>query len=677
MSNYTKHQGKIDGNKACDDDTLTFTAEMFEDDNIYAEAIDLSKDNFENMLKFLSDAYYNDLPIIEDSDYDNLLEVYETKYGKYERLRAKPTQTREKILLEDFIGGLNKIKKDNEVQTWFGKHSGPYLVQDKIDGISAVLKITVDQFGKKTTKLFTTGDGYEGEDVSALTKYMALPDINETIRIRGELAVLKSSFEKIKNTYPNPKTGKPFSNERNLAGGIVNAARKNINPTLAKEITFFGLNILSKNDMTQSEQYQLLCGYGFTVPYSVQSSGLDKDILDKFYETRKKESIVLIDGLVIYQDIIKKSPIGKNPDHIIAFKGKSSIVEVEVEKIKWRASKDKLLKPRVYYSPTSISGIINRKATGHNAKTMINNQIGVGSKILITRSNEVIPQVVGVITQSKDNSYYPDEEVHGKYFWNDNKVELVLYEENDEVRREKLRYFLDTLKIKNLGRKRIKTLFKNGITNIKALVSVTPETLAKIFGPNMSVKIYQDLKSAIDNVPLSKLLTASGLFPNIAQKTFEAILEIYPDLIYMADMDHTILVNQLLLVKGIQKKSLIIAEKLPIFVSWLNEHPEITVESTEIEQYGSGTANHIMLGPNVIQNLQGQTIVFSGFRDTPALNLEKQIKQRGGKITTSVSKKTTFLVVKDVNDSTSKPTKAKQLGVKIVQLNDFIKTYLS
>jgi DNA ligase (NAD+) len=631
---------------------------------IIDESKKFDQDKFIYLLTLLSDYYYNECGIVSDEVYDQLLDIYEAKYGHFVKTRAVPWG--ETIKLKHYIGSLDKIKKQEDIEKWLKTHPGPYLIMDKVDGMSILTDSIVNETGRRNLKLYATGDGYEGQDVSNLINYVKLPKIESGIGIRGEMVVSRKSFNQLKNSYVNPRTGKPYKNARNATSGIVNASKKNVDPKLARELSFWAFVIMeSKN--TPEEQANKLTELGFDVPNPILVSDASEEFLHKHYEQRKIDAPYDIDGLVIYQNISHTYPVGSNPDHVIAFKGKSDLATVRVKEIIWTASKDRLLKPVIHYDNTELCGATLKRANGFNARTIVSNNLGPGAKIIITRSNEVMPEFVSLVEPAPQGPSYPDPNVHGKYFWNDSRVELVLYEDNNEVLREKLGHFVKTLGVKNAGRKRLGAMIDYGITDIQSLLSTRPEEMAKIpgIGPEVSKKIHAELHAKISNVPLATIMAASCIFPNIGETRFESILDQYPDLLYMADTDVPFLISQLQQVQGIETMAIPIAKNLPIFVEWLNNIPEIIIKPVEISQNSNIEC--------VPQNLEDEVIVFSGFRDK---NLELQIKERGGRVASSVSKKTTRLVVANMNDMTSKPKTAKQLNIPIIKLQDFVDHFI-
>jgi len=627
--------------------------ELITDDTIVELAINLDKVAFDQLLSLIDDYYHNGEALISDETYDELIDMYESKFGKYLVVGAEPKG--EKVDLPYYLGSLRKIKKENELTNWIGSYPGPYIVEDKIDGLT-LLFVSKLIGGRRVNSLYTRGGGYRGVDVSHLLSYMKFPVITHDIAVRGEVVFTKDTFLKV---------GAGFKNARNMVSGIVNS-KKQFDPNMAQLLSFYAYRIMNKNNTAESDVVELH-QLGFNIPNPVSFTSINKEELENYFKTRKEQAPYEVDGLVIYHNVAGIYPIGETPKHVVAFKTGTETGVTTVIGIVWEASKNRLLKPVIHYEPITLSGAELQKASGYNARFIINNNIGPGAKILLTRSGDVIPRVLSVITPSPAGPTYPDINIHGSYHWNDNQVELVLDTDNDEVLANKLFHFINTIGIKGFGPQRIRTLIQAGIKDIITLLSVTSEQLAGIpgIGPLLSHQLVNDLQEKVTNVSIAKIMDASGIFPNIGERRFEAILEVIPNLLKYANSDPQQVIHYIQTIKGFNMLAIDIVKNLPVFVSWLNQHPMITLQDN--------TPKTTVVQGN--QNLQGSTIVFSGFRDK---DLEANIKSRGGKVTTAVSKNTTFLVLKDLSPENmkGKAQDAQAKGVKLISREDFITTYL-
>jgi DNA ligase (NAD+) len=623
-----------------------FTPETIDEDTIVATAHTLTKEEYISLLRLLEDNYHNDQALLTDETYDELIDTYEAKYGKYISVGAEPR--REKVVLPYYLGSLDKIKTDTEVDHWLTGHPGPFIVQDKVDGLTLLLV-----YNKGSLKIYTRGGGVNGMDVSHLSSYVKLPRLTMDIAVRVEIVLTKDAFARV---------GAGYKNARNLTSGVVNS-KKQFKPEIAQELTCYAYRIITKNQTPEVDIMELMA-LGFNVPNPVLSPTLDREQLHNYLSMRKRDAPYEIDGLVVYQNIVGNYPVGGFPTHAIAFKAGTETAITTVTHVSWEASKDRLLKPVIHYHPVMLSGAELQKASGYNARFIFNHKIGPGARIMITRSGDVIPKVLGVVEPSTPD--LPDVQVHGKYTWNANEVEFVLEEDNEEVTVNKLRHFITTLDIKNMGPERVKAFVHAGVRTIEDLLGITPGAMMAIpgFSDILSSQVYHELHEKVTNVPLPLIMAASGLFPGIGEKRFTMILDAIPNFIeyaYNEPAEIALLIRQ---VRGFDALADRIAADMGSFADWLKQHPAITI---------------LKVSPIVVlqhRPLEGMTIVFSGFRDK---NLETSITNKGGRVTTSVSKNTTMLILRDLSPENmkGKAQEATSKGIPIIARDEFVQKYLA
>jgi DNA ligase (NAD+) len=202
-------------------------------------------------------------------------------------------------------------------------------------------------------------------------------------------------------------------------------------------------------------------------------------------------------------------------------------------------------------------------------------------------------------------------------------------------------------------------LVDSGITSTPQLLEATPEQFLQIpgLGTTLAYQLYNELRTKTQNVPLSKLMAASTMFPNFGEKRARIIVNAIPDVLQRHSDPK--LATDIQTIGGFGSLAYDFVNNLPRFVAWLKLHPTITLKE-QIRSSG-------------VSSLQGVTVVFSGFRDK---NLEDSIAQRGGRVTTSVSKKTSIVVMKDINDKKGKAEQAISLGIPLISKTEFEMRYL-
>ncbi len=611
-------------------------------------------EQFETLLNF-QEAYESGTPEIDDATFDTLQSIYEKSSGKkFKEVGAEPKGT--KITLPYYMGSLDKFKgktAETDLTRWMKTYSGPWIVEDKMDGISALY--TVNHINGKTyTRLFTRGNGIVGTDISHLLEYIEIPIPDFDVVVRGELIIPQKDFE-------DANTG--FKNARNTASGLINS--KEINVEIAKLIKFYGYNIVdwSYDRINKELQMKYLNALKFNIPWNIIAEELKVSNLEEALKLRRLEAPYEIDGLVITNNEVYELEAGRNPRYSVAFKV-DKFMETKVVDVIWEASKDGVIKPVVIYEPVEMSGVKMTRASGKNAKFIVNNGVGPGATILITRAGDVIPDIVGIITPvSKEKLKLPSGE-NTEYIWNESNIEFVLKNINDNitVQKERIEYFIKTMDIKNVGPGRVSLLFDNGINTIYKLLDTSPDFISEIggLGFKSADQIYNNIHNVINSSPLAKVMAASGVFgPGFGVKKMELVLEKYPNILEMSNIDSKELISLIQKIEGFDKMSEDFAIYLPEFVKWLKQHPMIKIK-----------VSNVSLSSN--QNLSGVKIVFTGFRSE---ELENKIKEHGGVVVSAINKTTTILVAKNLDDLKTKGAKAQEFGIKIMSLDEFKKDY--
>ena len=600
------------------------------------------------ILKFASDKYYNDIEVLTDDEYDKLYDLLKERSpnNKFFTLIGSDIHSKEKIKLPFHMGSMDKFKPGMElIDKWVKKYHGPYLITDKLDGVSGLF---VNNKGNK--KLYTRGNGTYGTDITSLIKY--IKSINqkfkENIVIRGEFIISKKNFKKYEKQY---------SNSRAMVSGLIN--KKTTNEDEFKYIDFICYELITSTDKmkyTPIEQLELLEKYNLDVVDYKLVKSISEEYLSSILKIKKQKAKYEIDGLVIYDNNKHLKNNSGNPKYAFAFKDMelNKKIEVEVIKVEWNISKDNLLKPRILIKPVKLNDVNIKSLTGFNAKYIIDNKIGKGSKLIIIRSGDVIPHIVDIIKETKA------ELPTYKYKWNKNKVDIILDDTNLEIKKEQavknITYFLKTLLVKGIDAKLVKKLVDNNINTINKLLKIKLDDLIKIegFQETLAKKIFINIHNSIINVEIARIMTASNLFgAGFGIKKFNLILDKYPNILKLDKIKKELL-EMIIEIDGFQEKTAKkFVDNLDKFKNFLNDNPNIKIKNTKKKKGNK---------------LEGKTIVFSGFRDK---ELEEKIIIEGGKVTTTITSNTDILIVKDINDNSSKIKKAKELGIKIISKDKF------
>jgi len=603
---------------------------------------------------YCDDIYFNTRDseiILKDNIYDILLDIIQQKEQTtyIAPIGSKITSDKE-IKLPYFLGSMNKMKNENDVNKWLAKYKDDvYIVEDKLDGVSCLLIINNEEI-----KLYTRGDGEFGSNISHLSPYIKhIPKSNCSLTVRGELIMRKDIFDK--------KYSKTFANARNMVSGIINS--KTIKEE-ANDIEFVAYEIINNDNLiTALEQFNLLKNNEFLVVNHLILHDIDVEILTEKLLGFKKTSNYEIDGIIIHTNKKYKRNISGNPDYAFAFKVRmdDNIAETIVEEVEWNHTKWNVLKPRIKVKPVNLCGVSINYATGFNAKYILENNLGKGSIVLITRSNDVIPFIVKV--KKSTTADFPDEE----YRWNETKVDIIAESDDNSISKIKqIASFFSDLKIKFVSVSTIERMFESGYDTLPKILSVSIKDFEKLdrFGEKMAERTYNNIHEGLQNVSIPLLIGSASCFGfGIGKRKVKKLFEDIPDLLELYNTKTTKDLEKMILnVEGFSDLSANkIIENIPNALEFIESiSPYITLSKKGIDV-------------NIENNLEGHKIVMSGFRDA---ELSNNIEKRNGSIMTSVSKNTTILIVKDNTKETSKIIQARALGISIFSKEEFIEKYM-
>ena len=616
------------------------------------------------------DAFFNgDKSILKDDIYDIIKDYIRKKYPKDPYLKRVGADVDNKVVLPYYMGSQNKIKDSEEEITKYKKqYAGPYVISDKLDGVSCL--IVYNKIGKKKfdIKLYTRGNGTEGQDITHLLTYInGFPSVNnisyDYLAIRGELIISKDNWEKLK------LEGNNGANPRNTVSGAINS--KNLNKTVLNAIDFVCYTLIEpklKNGL------DILKKMNFLIVNHTINDNINLNILSENLQ-KSRNNKYIIDGIVI-NDISKNYEIekGKNPTHSFAFKSIHTLeqVEVIVREVEWNVSKDKYMKPIVKFDEITLDDVKIKQATGFNAGFIEKNVIGPGSRIIIIRSGNVIPHINSVLSKSASGKPSLPGIVDVNYKWNDTHVDIIMIDDGNKNSKYDIKniiYFMKTIEIDYMGPGNIAKIYNAGYDTINKIINITKEELLNIEGfKNKSADNILNALKKIKDVDCNVLMDASNIMGRgFGLKKIKSITDIHPEI-----LDNTkaarnkalkLKASDLIKINGIAKTSAdLFIENLPKYYEFYDNLGFKCKGDKKLP------ANAVVADINT--NFKDKTFIFSGFRNK---DYEKKITDNGGKITTSVSKNTSYLIVKDKNENTGKIIKARELGVIILNLEEFEK----
>ena len=627
-----------------------------------------SVEELEEIIEYAADKYYNTPnSVISDSLYDILIDFLKMNNPKSKILKniGAKIKSKNKVKLDYWLGSMNKIKPNtNQLSNWIKKYKNHYNLSDKLDGISALLI-----YDKNDIKMFTRGTASEGMNITHLIKYLKLPNFdfinkyckknkiigdNNLIAFRGELIIKEEIF--------NKKWSNKLKNGRNSVAGLVNS--KNINPDLAMDTDLVIYEIIDPF-YPIDKQFEIISDIGFKTVFNKNiNHELTCEYLSDYLNKRRKSSEYNIDGIIISSIGEYDRNLEGNPEYAVAYKDilQDQIAETTIELIEWNISKDGYIKPTLILKPVSIGGVEIKRCTGNNAKFIVDNILGIGAIIEVIRSGDVIPKVHKVIKHA-----LKPELPNGKWHWNETFVDIIIDDiENNNVLIKNIYFFFSTLNTKGLGEQNVKKLVDSGLDSILKIITATKDDFLQIpgFGEKSANNLFEAIKNALNNVSLVKIMTGSNKIGHgIGEERIKQVLTVYPNLLIdYKKWDSEKFINNLKELNGWeQKTSHLFVSNFEEFIKFFNL----------IKKYIKIEINKIIKGA-----FSGLIIVLTGFRDK---DLQTQIENQGGKIGTTITKNTDYLVVKDqsmIDNPTEKIKKAIDLNIKIITKDKILKIEL-
>jgi DNA ligase (NAD+) len=626
----------------------------------------LSVKEIEAFILKADDAYYNKGETLVTDDIYDLVKEHLGRIAPNSNVNKTigapvVTSDNRKAKLPYYMGSMDKIKNDNSTLDNFRlKFANPpsFVLSDKLDGNSAMYYCND---GK--VSLFTRGNGVEGQDISHLIGHvqgipMKPPSGESMIAIRGEMIISKSDFDKVSDQG---------ANARNMVAGLMNAKKPNVE--LLKYVQFIAYAIPSHQDrMTPQEQFDWMTTRGFrVVPYkTIDSRGFNFDNLSEYLVTRRKTSPFEIDGIIVAHNGVHKLEVNKNPTSAFAFKSiiTAETAEVVVQNVKWSISKDGYYKPVVEIEAVKLAGVVIKRTTGFNGEFIETNKIGPGSRIVMTRSGDVIPYILQVLTPSASGeAQMPDT----PYEWTSSGKEIMVIGSNEEVDYKQVENFFTKIKVFGLSSATIRKLYDSGMNTPASILFAKEKDLAGILGEKTTIKLMENLAKTRASIECVKLMDASNMFGRgFGEKRLQSILEAFPRI--QDDDKYTPSKSELCQVPGVSSitadKFIVGLQKYRLFMK--SSHIECEAPSAKVQQPSNNT--------NIKKTLADQVVLFTGFRDK---ELGEEVVRRGGKTIDSFSKKVTVLVTKTEDSTSGKVQQAKALGtVEITTVDAFRKKYI-
>lgn len=591
-------------------------------------------------LRKASESYYETgTMILSDAEYDILLDELREIAPNHPYLKEiGPTPKESVVKLPVPMPSLDKRKPDTLRAE--DTASGPYIVADKLDGISA---LWVCGFTKKPA-LYLRGDGLQGQDVShCISGIQGLVQCSgPSIMVRGELIVPKGIIE--------------GTLARNWVNGVLH--QKTPSKEDLNKIHFVAYQVCEPRTLARNEQMDWLLNRGFKVVWYSQELDLKKDVLERLFQVRRKDSPYECDGLVVGRCTVPTLG-ADNPKDAYAFKmpvddqrAESNVVDVE-----WASSRTGNWIPRIRFEPVKIGTATIEYCTGVHADFIRSLGIGPGARIVVRRSGDVIPTLEKVLVTAPEGWKKPPE---GRWKWDESGIHAI--DTSEEASPEKLAlemaYQLVALGIEGISKTTCKKLVDGGIRVLADLKGSSVEKVQGLIGKVNGEKLMEALEPAMKDASTAAWIKAYLGWPKgFGDKRIEACLGVEPDVSKWSATGKV--------PKGMSGEAFAeVVKQVPGYLAWRTLFPSAVVVP-KITPPFSNTPVHLVTLSNGISfapNIKGY-YVMSGFRDA---DLQKRLTEVGYRMDDKVKKTTKFLLVPDDAKETVKVKAARDAGIRIV-----------
>ncbi len=641
--------------------------------------------------------YVLDTPTISDLEFDlklKLLQELEEKYPEYfdensptQRVGGSITKNFETVKHDHRMYSLDNSYSKDELLDWekrvqkvLGEVPLQYTCELKYDGAS----ISITYENGKLKRAVTRGDGVQGDDVTNNIKTIkSIPlklkgDFPDKFDVRGEIILPFAGFEKMNQELI--EIGEtPYSNPRNTASGSL---KLQDSTEVAKRPLDCLLYFLIGNKLPFNSQFEGLetaRNWGFKVPKESKLARSLEEVFDfiDYWDIQRHRLPYETDGVVIkVNDFQHQEELGftaKSPRWAIAFKFKSEQVSTKLNSISYQVGRTGAITPVANLEPVQLAGTIVKRASLHNADQIEKLDIRIGDTVFVEKGGEIIPKIIAVDLSKRSDNSEPT-----RYIMHCPECQTELIRGESEANHYcpnfygcppqiigRIQHFISrkAMDIEGLGGETVALLFNNGLVhNYADLYELTVEQILPL--ERMAQKSAENLVNGVENskkVPFERVLYALGIRfvgETVAKKLAKHYKSI--DALSQASLMDLVLVDE-------------IGERIAQSVIDFFDNQENRRIIDRLKSYGLQFETFEIVNPNATDKLSGKTFVVSGvFEEFSRDDLKKTIEDNGGKVGSSISAKTDF-VVAGANMGPSKLEKANKLNIAIISESDFKK----
>ncbi|MBR4420371.1 MAG: NAD-dependent DNA ligase LigA [Clostridia bacterium] len=630
--------------------------------------------------KYAHEYYVLDNPTVSDGEYDKLYDelcLLESQSGKVlfdsptRRVGGTPISAFEEHNHIERLYSLDKATSEEQLNAFFQRllKVSPvfpeFTVEYKFDGLTVCLTYDDGKFVRATTR----GNGITGEDVTAqvltIKSFPLTIDYKGLLEVKGEAVIPLSTLKKYNET-----ADEPLKNARNAVAGAI----RNLDPKETQkrkpEIFFYDVNYIADGNYlkTQTDCIEFLKKNAFKVFNFLKFAKTPEEIFNalKEIDEKRKELDVLTDGAVIkVNDIALRDRLGsteKFPRWAIAYKFPPEETTTILEDVIWQVGRTGKLTPLALLTPVELCGVTVKRATLNNAGDIQRKGVKLNSRVLIRRSNEVIPEILGATEYFENSAEVVTPTVCPEC---GSQLEIVganIFCLNSECRKRvilSLTHFAskDAMNIEGFSEMTAETLYDYlGVRKFSHLYALKKEDLLTLEG--FQDKKAENILLALEKskgAPIENLIFALGV-EGVGKKTAKDLAKKFKSLegLAQATFDDILSTDEI---------GEIIANNIVRYF----ESEENLKELNNLKDIGINPVySEVVLG----DIFKGAKIVLTGtLQKYKRAQAQKIIESLGGEVSGSVSKLTTMVLAGE--EAGSKLEKAEKLGIKIISEEEF------
>ena len=567
---------------------------------------------------------------------------------------------------------------ENRIQKVLGNVPLEYTCELKYDGAS--ISITYEK--GKLLRAVTRGDGIQGDDVTNNIKTIkSIPlqlkgDYPDRFDIRGEIILPYEGFERMNQELI--EIGEtPYSNPRNTASGSLKLQDSS---EVAKRPLECLLYFVVGNNLpiaTQMEGLERARAWGFKAPKETRLAQSIEEVFEfiEYWDVHRHDLPYETDGVVVkvnrfqYQDELGYT--AKSPRWAMAYKFKAEQVSTQLNSISYQVGRTGSITPVANLEPVQLAGTVVKRASLHNADQIEKLDIRIGDTVFVEKGGEIIPKIIGVDLAQRTTGTLPTV-----YITHCPECHTELVRTEGEANHYcpnfygcppqiigRIQHFISrkAMDIEGLGGETVALLYANGLVKDYAdLYELTVDQLLPL--ERMAQKSAENLVNGVlksKEVPFERVLYAIGI-RYVGETVAKKLAKHYKSITALrnASLMDLVLVDE-------------IGDKIAQSVLEFFENPENGIVIERLQNYGVQLELVEKFNPNATTKLEGKTFVVSGvFELFSRDDLKKAIEDNGGKVGSSISAKTDF-VIAGANMGPAKLEKANQLKVPIITETDF------